>query len=41
MNLAYSFRLKHVAIVDVLIIALSFVLRVLAGNVPIEVEPSA
>ena len=34
MNLAYSFRLKHVAIVDVLIIALSFVLRVLAGNVP-------
>jgi decaprenyl-phosphate phosphoribosyltransferase len=41
MNLAYSLRLKHVAIVDVLIIALSFVLRVLAGNVLIEVEPSA
>ena len=41
MNFAYSLRLKHVAIVDVLIIALSFVLRVLAGNVLIEVEPSA
>jgi 4-hydroxybenzoate polyprenyltransferase len=41
MNLAYSLRLKHVAIVDVLIIALSFVLRVLAGNVLIAVEPSA
>jgi len=41
MNLAYSIRLKHVAIVDVLIIALSFVLRVLAGNVLIAVEPSA
>jgi decaprenyl-phosphate phosphoribosyltransferase len=41
MNLAYSLWLKHVAIVDVLIIALSFVLRVLAGNVLIEVAPSA
>ena len=27
MNLAYSFRLKHVVIVDVLIIAMGFVLR--------------
>jgi decaprenyl-phosphate phosphoribosyltransferase len=41
MNLAYSVWLKHVAIVDVLIIALSFVLRVLAGNVLIDVAPSA
>ncbi|MGH6913954.1 MAG: UbiA prenyltransferase family protein, partial [Geminicoccales bacterium] len=41
MNLAYSLWLKHVAIVDVLIIALSFVLRVLAGNVLIDIEPSA
>ena len=41
MNLAYSFWLKHVAIIDVLIIALSFVLRVLAGNVLIAIEPSA
>jgi 4-hydroxybenzoate polyprenyltransferase len=41
MNLAYSLWLKHVAVVDVLIIALSFVLRVLAGNVLIDVEPSS
>ncbi len=32
MNLAYTFRLKHVAIVDVCIIATGFVLRVLAGG---------
>jgi 4-hydroxybenzoate polyprenyltransferase len=30
MNLAYTFRLKHVAIVDIFIIAIGFVLRVLA-----------
>lgn len=41
MNLAYSMWLKHVAIIDVLVIALSFVLRVMAGTVLIEVEPSA
>lgn len=32
MNIAYSFRLKHVAIVDICIIAIGFVLRVLAGG---------
>ncbi|MEC3874738.1 decaprenyl-phosphate phosphoribosyltransferase [Chryseobacterium salviniae] len=32
MNLAYTFRLKHVAIIDISIIALGFVLRVLAGG---------
>jgi 4-hydroxybenzoate polyprenyltransferase len=31
MQLAYSFRLKHVVILDVLIIAMGFVLRALAG----------
>lgn len=30
-NLAYSFRLKHIVIVDVLIVAAGFVLRVAAG----------
>lgn len=32
MNLAYTFRLKHVPIVDIFIIAIGFVLRVLAGG---------
>lgn len=31
-NLAYTFRLKHVAIIDVSIVSLGFVLRVLAGG---------
>ena len=32
MNLAYTYKLKHVAIIDVCIIAVGFVLRVLAGG---------
>ena len=32
MNLAYTFRLKHIAIVDISIIAVGIVLRVLAGG---------
>jgi len=32
MNLLYTFKLKHVAIVDICIIAIGFVLRVLAGG---------
>lgn len=39
-NLAYSIRLKHVAIIDVMCIALGFVLRVLAGSQIIGVTPS-
>ena len=31
LNLAYSFKLKHVVIIDVLIVAAGFVLRVAAG----------
>ncbi len=38
LNLAYSFYLKHVPIVDVLIIAAGFVLRVQAGVVLIHVQ---
>ena len=38
MNLAYSFGLKHVALVDVLIIAAGFVLRVAGGVMLIQVE---
>jgi 4-hydroxybenzoate polyprenyltransferase len=37
MNLAYSSKLKHIAFVDVTIIALGFVLRVLAGAFAIDV----
>lgn len=40
LNLAYSFRLKHVAYLDVLLIALFFILRVLAGAFAIEVPAS-
>jgi 4-hydroxybenzoate polyprenyltransferase len=32
MNLAYTFKLKHVPIIDISIIAVGFVLRVLAGG---------
>lgn len=39
-NLLYSVRLKQVAIVDVLIVAAGFVLRIDAGAMVIGVEPS-
>jgi len=39
-NVAYSLRLKHVAYLDVLLIAAGFVLRVLAGAVAISVPVS-
>jgi 4-hydroxybenzoate polyprenyltransferase len=41
MNLAYSLRLKHVVILDVLLVAIGFVLRVLAGASAVDVTPSA
>ena len=40
MNLAYSYRLKQIAVVDVMCLALGFVLRVEAGAQLIEVTPS-
>ena len=39
-NLAYSFKLKHVVIVDVLIVALGYLLRALGGGVVLEVTIS-
>ncbi|MBO7317933.1 MAG: UbiA prenyltransferase family protein, partial [Bacteroidales bacterium] len=39
-NHAYSLRLKHVAILDVMLVAFGFVLRIVAGAVAASVEPS-
>ena len=40
LNLAYSWRLKQVAVVDVSIIAAGFMLRLLAGTVAVGIAPS-
>ena len=40
LNLLYSFWLKHVSLLDVLIVAAGFVLRVDAGAVAIRIEPT-
>jgi 4-hydroxybenzoate polyprenyltransferase len=40
LNLAYSWHLKHVSLLDVLIVAVGFVLRVEAGAFAIGVVPS-
>ena len=40
LNLAYSLALKQVAIIDVMVIAIGFVLRIEAGARAIAVEPS-
>lgn len=40
LNLAYSWRLKHVPVVDVCIIAAGFMLRLLAGTTAVGIPPS-
>ncbi len=40
LNAAYSLGLKHVAILDVFIIAAGFMLRILAGTLGLDIEPS-
>lgn len=40
LNLAYSWRLKHVPVVDVSIIASGFMLRLLAGTLAVGIPPS-
>lgn len=39
-NIAYTLRLKQIAFLDVMVIAIGFLLRVLAGALAIEVPPS-
>jgi len=39
-NIAYSLALKHIVILDVLIIAVGFVLRIIGGGLAISVVPS-
>jgi 4-hydroxybenzoate polyprenyltransferase len=41
MQLAYSFRLKHVVVLDVIIVAIGFGLRAIAGTFVINVEISS
>jgi 4-hydroxybenzoate polyprenyltransferase len=40
MNLAYSAGLKHVAVLDVFIIGLGFMLRILSGTAGVDIDPS-
>lgn len=40
MNFVYSWKIKHVAILDVMTIAAGFVLRILAGSLAIGILPS-
>lgn len=40
MNILYSWRLKHVVILDVFIISAGFMLRILAGTVGLGIAPS-
>ena len=40
LNIAYSFKLKHVVILDVFIIASGFMLRILAGTLGLGIAPS-
>lgn len=41
LNLAYTFFLKHQPVIDIFIIAIGFVLRVIAGSFALQVDPSA
>ncbi len=41
LNVAYTLRLKHIAILDVFAISAGFMLRILAGTLGIGIEPSS
>lgn len=40
LNVAYSWRLKHVVILDVFIISAGFMLRILVGTIGLDIAPS-
>lgn len=40
-NLLYSFRLKHISILDILLISIGFILRIFAGGAVTNITPSA
>lgn len=40
MNIAYSFYLKHIVLLDIFIISAGFMLRILAGTIGLGIEPS-
>lgn len=40
MNIAYSFYLKHIVLLDIFIISAGFMLRILAGTIGLDIEPS-
>lgn len=40
LNIAYSYRLKHIVIVDVFCIAAGFMLRIMAGTIGVGIPPS-
>lgn len=41
LNLAYSWQLKHIVILDVFVIAAGFMLRILAGTLGVGIPPSS
>lgn len=41
LNIAYSWKLKHVVILDVFVIAAGFMLRILAGTLGVGIPPSS
>jgi 4-hydroxybenzoate polyprenyltransferase len=40
LNIAYSFALKHQPVIDIFVIAIGFVLRVIAGTAALSLQPS-
>ncbi len=40
LNILYTLKLKHIAIVDISIIAIGFVLRIFAGAIVVDITPS-